>query len=126
MPPLPLGEGWGEGLPRFAFTGGRGGPGPSNHGHFNNFVRDTNLAYTPRRAQCSRPEETMLERLELHHVGPAPELIFDFASRLNLITGDNGVGKTFVLDVAWWGLTRTWVGHLRPVRGKVEAHQLHQ
>src|SRR5689334_17781833 len=31
----------------------------------------------------------MLERLELHHVGPAPKLEFDFAPRLNLITGDN-------------------------------------
>src|SRR5262249_28249319 len=30
--------------------------------------------------------------------------------RLNLLTGDNGLGKTFVLDVAWWGLTRTWAG----------------
>lgn len=53
----------------------------------------------------------MFERLELHEVGPAPELIFDFATRLNLITGDNGVGKTFLLDVAWWALTRTWAGH---------------
>ncbi|WNG62150.1 ATP-binding protein [Archangium gephyra] len=61
----------------------------------------------------------MLERLELHHVGPAPELIFDFAPRLNLVTGDNGVGKTFVLDVAWWALTRTWVGHpASPHRGQ--------
>lgn len=60
----------------------------------------------------------MLERLELHHVGPAPELVFDFARRLNLITGDNGVGKTFLLDVAWWVLTRTWAGYpAAPQRG---------
>jgi hypothetical protein len=60
----------------------------------------------------------MIERLELHHVGPAPELIFDFARRLNLITGDNGVGKTFLLDVAWWALTRTWAGYpAAPQRG---------
>lgn len=31
-----------------------------------------------------------------------------FASRLNLITGDNGLGKSFLLDVAWWALTRKW------------------
>ncbi len=31
------------------------------------------------------------------------------APRLNLITGDNGLGKSFLLDVAWWALTRTWV-----------------
>jgi len=29
-------------------------------------------------------------------------------SRLNLITGDNGLGKSFLLDVAWWALTRKW------------------
>ena len=25
-----------------------------------------------------------------------------------LLTGDNGLGKSFVLDIAWWALTRTW------------------
>jgi hypothetical protein len=53
----------------------------------------------------------MIERLELHHVGPAPNLEFDFAPRLNLLTGDNGLGKTFILDVAWWALTRSWAGY---------------
>ncbi|HVE15665.1 MAG TPA: ATP-binding protein [Chthoniobacterales bacterium] len=32
----------------------------------------------------------------------------EFAPRLNLITGDNGLGKSFLLDVAWWTLTRKW------------------
>jgi len=32
----------------------------------------------------------------------------DFAQRVNLITGDNGLGKSFLLDVAWWALTRRW------------------
>jgi putative AbiEii toxin of type IV toxin-antitoxin system len=27
-----------------------------------------------------------------------------------VITGDNGLGKSFLLDVAWWALTRTWAG----------------
>lgn len=52
----------------------------------------------------------MLERLELHHVGPAPHLELTLASRLNLITGDNGLGKSFLLEVAWWALTRSWAG----------------
>jgi AAA domain, putative AbiEii toxin, Type IV TA system len=52
----------------------------------------------------------MLESLHLRNVGPASELKLDAASRLNLITGDNGLGKSFLLDVAWWALTRTWVG----------------
>lgn len=27
---------------------------------------------------------------------------------MTLITGDNGLGKSFLLDVAWWALTRRW------------------
>jgi hypothetical protein len=50
----------------------------------------------------------MLEALHLKNVGPAPEMELELAPRLNLITGDNGLGKSFLLDVAWWALTRTW------------------
>jgi hypothetical protein len=47
----------------------------------------------------------MLEKLHLKNVGPAPELEMEFAPRLNIITGDNGLGKSFILDVAWFALT---------------------
>lgn len=50
----------------------------------------------------------MLKYLHLKNVGPASEMELEFASRLNLITGDNGLGKSFLLDVAWWALTRRW------------------
>jgi hypothetical protein len=50
----------------------------------------------------------MLEYLKLEDAGPAPELEVDFAKRLNFLAGDNGLGKTFLLDTAWWALTRTW------------------
>lgn len=50
----------------------------------------------------------MLESLELRNVGPAPRMALELGPRLNLITGDNGLGKSFILDVAWWVLTRTW------------------
>jgi hypothetical protein len=50
----------------------------------------------------------MLESIHLKNVGLAPEMKMDLAPRLNLITGDNGLGKSFLLDVAWWALTRTW------------------
>lgn len=50
----------------------------------------------------------MLEALHLKNVGPAPKMDMGLAPRLNLITGDNGLGKSFLLDVAWWALTRTW------------------
>ncbi|WP_257462974.1 AAA family ATPase [Archangium lipolyticum] len=47
----------------------------------------------------------MLGELKLEEVGPSPRLSFSFGPRLNLLTGDNGLGKTFVLDLAWWALT---------------------
>lgn len=50
----------------------------------------------------------MLKSLKLRNVGPAPELEMEFSDRMNLITGDNGLGKSFLLDVAWWVLTRRW------------------
>ncbi len=51
----------------------------------------------------------MLKTLTLKSVGPAAEFgPIDFAPRLNFITGDNGLGKSFLLDIAWWVLTRTW------------------
>ncbi|MBF0164769.1 MAG: AAA family ATPase [Magnetococcales bacterium] len=50
----------------------------------------------------------MIEFLKLKNVGPAPEMEMRFGPRLNLITGDNGLGKSFLLDVAWWALTRQW------------------
>ena len=50
----------------------------------------------------------MLEYLHLKNVGPASEMEMELAPRLNLVTGDNGLGKSFLLDVAWWALTRTW------------------
>jgi hypothetical protein len=59
----------------------------------------------------ARPEEGgTLAYLELRGVGPARKLEFDPAERLNLITGDNGLGKTFLLECAWWALTGQWAG----------------
>jgi AAA domain, putative AbiEii toxin, Type IV TA system/AAA domain len=52
----------------------------------------------------------MLLSLQLRHVGPAPSFNIEFSDRLNLFTGDNGLGKTFILDIAWWALTRDWPG----------------
>jgi hypothetical protein len=56
----------------------------------------------------------MLESLRLRNVGPAPEMEMQLAPRLNIITGDNGLGKSFLLDVAWWALTRRWPHDLNP------------
>lgn len=50
----------------------------------------------------------MLKELKLTNVGPSPEMELSFAPRLNILTGDNGLGKSFLLDTAWWALTRRW------------------
>jgi ABC-type transport system involved in cytochrome c biogenesis ATPase subunit len=56
----------------------------------------------------------MLKSLHLKGVGPAKEFgPVDFAPRLNFITGDNGLGKSFLLDTAWWVLTRTWAREVK-------------
>jgi AAA domain, putative AbiEii toxin, Type IV TA system len=54
----------------------------------------------------------MLKSLHLKNVGLAPDLRVDWAERINLIAGDNGLGKSFLLDLAWWALTRTWAGQV--------------
>lgn len=59
----------------------------------------------------------MIEQLGFEGVGPAPRLTLDFRRRINFLTGDNGLGKSFLLDAAWWALTRTWARTmLRPHR----------
>lgn len=57
----------------------------------------------------------MLESLKLRNIGPAPQMDFAFSPRMNLLTGDNGLGKTFVLDLVWWACTGSWAGRaVRP------------
>ena len=59
----------------------------------------------------SMPEEGgTLRLLEIQGVGLAKKLLFQPGERLTLITGDNGLGKTFLLDCAWWALTGKWAG----------------
>ena len=56
----------------------------------------------------------MLEYLRLENTGPAPELAMELGPRLNLIAGGNGLGKSFLLDVAWWALSGHWPSLLNP------------
>lgn len=46
--------------------------------------------------------------LHLINVGPAVDMSIGFGERLTLITGDNGLGKSFLLDFAWWAATGKW------------------
>lgn len=46
--------------------------------------------------------------------------------RLNIVTGDNGLGKSFLLELAWWALTGTWVsGPAWPRPEQQAAAQVH-
>ena len=70
------------------------------------------------------PAETsgILNYLETEAIGPVPRLVFQPGKRINLITGDNGLGKTFLLDLSWCALTQDWVErpatpfHVSPTR----------
>lgn len=37
-------------------------------------------------------------------------MALEFGPRLNVLTGDNGLGKSFVLDLLWWVLAGDWAG----------------
>ncbi len=50
----------------------------------------------------------MITELYLKNVGSAPEFNLKLGERLNIFTGDNGLGKTFLLDIIWWVFTSTW------------------
>ena len=49
-----------------------------------------------------------LAYLRINGAGPAPSMTMEPAERLTLVAGDNGLGKTFLLDCAWWALTGSW------------------
>ncbi|RLT45168.1 MAG: ATP-binding protein [Chloroflexi bacterium] len=52
----------------------------------------------------------MLASLNLHGIGPAQNLDMQLGQRVNLFTGDNGLGKSFILECAWWALSGHWPG----------------
>jgi len=73
-------------------------------------------------APDARPEEGgVLNFLELEGVGPGRKLTLSPGSRLSIITGDNGLGKTFLLECAWWALTGHWAETGRPALARLDA-----
>ena len=63
-----------------------------------------------------------LTAIEMSRVGPADSLKLDLGKRLTVIAGDNGLGKSFLLDVAWWAATRRWAGQPAMPLGREAAH----
>lgn len=66
------------------------------------------IASLPPPPDVGNEAEALLAFLSLQSLGPIAYLECKPATRLNLITGDNGVGKTFVLDTIWWAMTNDW------------------
>lgn len=66
----------------------------------------------------------MLRSLSLTDVGPAQSLSIDLGPRLNVMTGDNGLGKSFVLEILWWVLSGTWAGLPAWPRADAKAPQI--
>lgn len=55
-------------------------------------------------------DSSVLVRLSAVDTGPFRALQLDLGPRLNLFTGDNGLGKSFLLDLVWYASTWTWAG----------------
>ncbi|MGE3650798.1 MAG: AAA family ATPase, partial [Reyranellaceae bacterium] len=76
------------------------------------------------RAKSTRSVSGLIA-IAMEGTGPGGRLSYDSASRLNVITGDNSLGKTFLLDSVWWSLTGEWSGPYaaapNPHDGKQEA-----
>lgn len=60
------------------------------------------------------PPETgaILHFLEFSGLGPVKKMKIEPGNRFNIVTGDNGLGKSFLLDVVWWALTQEWADHM--------------
>ena len=59
-----------------------------------------------------------LRMLSFREVGPATRLEYRPNRRLNLVTGDNSLGKTFLLDSVWWAITGHWLDYPAAPRRK--------
>ena len=88
-------------------------------------TRDEPVGWPDLRASIAPPPDAKPEGggalglLELFETGPAKRLTVEPAERMTLITGDNGLGKTFLLECAWWALSGSWAG--RPALPRDDA-----
>jgi len=49
-----------------------------------------------------------LSLIQFDNFSPFDHIKADISPRLNIFTGDNGLGKTLLLEAAWWGLSGQW------------------
>ena len=52
----------------------------------------------------------MIREIHANGIGLQDSYDILLSQRLNIFTGDNGLGKSFMLDLAWWCLTGSWFG----------------
>ena len=69
---------------------------------------------SPRGRRLGRTPELVLRHVKLTNVGPAPSVELLLRPRLNILEADHGVGRSFLLDIAWWALTRRWPAQVNP------------
>ncbi len=67
-----------------------------------------NALNIPLPPDAPQEEGGTLSLLTLEGVGPAKKICLEFSERTNLLTGDNGLGKSFILESAWWALSGNW------------------
>ena len=78
---------------------------------------DTDSEWDDLKQEFEPPPDAIPERggtlavLHIHGTGPATDMLLRPARRLTIITGDNGLGKSFLMECAWWALTGNWAAH---------------
>ena len=89
---------------------------PKNLGKVDIFV-DSAYDWDELKHEIDPPPDAIPERggtlasLHVHGTGPADDMFLQPARRLTIITGDNGLGKSFLMECAWWALTGSWASH---------------
>ncbi|MDQ1350327.1 MAG: hypothetical protein QG657_628 [Acidobacteriota bacterium] len=71
-------------------------------------LSDVALQIVEKLELTSKITEGILAFLGLAEVGPVKDLSFEPGRRLNIITGNNGYGKTFLMECIWWALAGVW------------------
>jgi hypothetical protein len=98
--------------------------GPSGRAFTDEPYSDKELLKIIGRPPDALPEQGgILNFLGLAGVGPSRKMSFNPSERLTIVTGDNGLGKTFLLECAWWSLTGEWAERDRPLLPRLDARK---
>ncbi|MBH2018695.1 MAG: ATP-binding protein [Burkholderiales bacterium] len=85
-----------------------------SNNNINNLVQDSKVDWNDLSSLLPSPPDAepdgggTLTYLETRGIGPADIFKIYPAKRLTIITGDNGLGKSFLLETAWLALTGKW------------------